>query len=386
MVHVSVDELIDDPHPLHHRWRAEGPIVWVPALGGWVVTERTLAIEIMRDDIRFTVDDPRFTTGSVVGPSMLSLDGRDHRRHRAPFADSFRDRDQRRRLADYTSRAAAELVAAIAPRGSADLRREVAGPLAATVMSEALGLGTEPAELLDVYRSIVAAVEARTAGFFSSDDAVPAMERLAELVSDAIDGGSPLLVQAGETLDRQEVVSNVAVVLFGGVETSEDMIASTLWMVLAAEGLAERIRAAPSTVHGAVEEAMRMEPAATRIDRYATEDVVFGTTAVHAGDLVIISLAGANRDPAMFEDPDRFDADRLNARSHLTFATGRHACIATHLARVEVVAAVTEVLGQLPNVRLTEAAVSPTGLVFRRPEVVPVRWDAPSLGPSSDSG
>jgi len=232
----------------------------------------------------------------------------------------------------------------------------------------------------------VAAVEARSAGFFSGDDAVPAMERLAELVSDAVDAGSPLLVRAGETLDRREVVSNVAVVLFGGVETSEDMIASTLWMVLADEGLAERIRAEPSAVHGAVEEAMRMEPAATRIDRYATEQVVFGTTTVQSGDLVIISLAGANRDPAVFEDPDRFDADRLNARSHLTFATGPHACIATHLARVEVVASVTEVLRQLPNARLTEAAVSPTGLVFRRPEVVPVRWDPPSVGPASDAG
>ena len=63
---------------------------WVPALDGWLVTRRDLCIEVMRDAERFTVDDPRFSTAQVVGPSMLSLDGAEHRRHRDPFAAAFR--------------------------------------------------------------------------------------------------------------------------------------------------------------------------------------------------------------------------------------------------------------------------------------------------------
>ena len=74
------------------RWPTSAtvePVSWVPALDGWLVTRRDLCIEVMRDAPRFTVDDARFSTGRVVGPSMLSLDGDEHRRHRDPFARAF---------------------------------------------------------------------------------------------------------------------------------------------------------------------------------------------------------------------------------------------------------------------------------------------------------
>jgi len=87
---ASLEELDLDPHPLLARLREREPVSWLPALGGWLVTRRDLALQAMRASATFTVDDPRFSTGRVVGPSMLTRDGAAHARHRDPFAAQFR--------------------------------------------------------------------------------------------------------------------------------------------------------------------------------------------------------------------------------------------------------------------------------------------------------
>ena len=83
---ATLHELVEDPHPLLARLRAAEPVSWLPVLGGWLVTRYDLAVRVMRDHVTFTVDDPRFSTAQVVGPSMLSLDGAHHARLRQPFA------------------------------------------------------------------------------------------------------------------------------------------------------------------------------------------------------------------------------------------------------------------------------------------------------------
>src|SRR3954452_12675300 len=79
-----------DPHPLLAELRTREPVAWVPALNAWLVTRRDLALQAMRSPDLFTVDDPRFSTGRVVGRSMLTTEGAQHARHRAPFAQRFR--------------------------------------------------------------------------------------------------------------------------------------------------------------------------------------------------------------------------------------------------------------------------------------------------------
>src|SRR5689334_24815469 len=138
---VTLAELEADPHPALARMRAAGPAAWVPALGAWLVTGYHAAVAVLRDARAFTVDDPRFSTAKVVGPSMLSLDGAEHARHRAPFTRPFRSEEIRERLAGFTRAETERLVTAIRPLGRAELRRAVAGPLAVAVMAEALGLG-----------------------------------------------------------------------------------------------------------------------------------------------------------------------------------------------------------------------------------------------------
>ena len=115
-----------------------------------------------------------------------------------------------------------------------------------------------------------------------------------------------------------------------------------------------------------------MEPAAAVVDRYTTRDVTVAGTAIPAGALVEVSLTGANRDPAEFPDPDRFDLHRPNVRRHLAFAAGPHVCIGMDLARLETRLAVATLLAARPDVRLDADAPPPTGLVFRKPARLPV--------------
>jgi cytochrome P450 len=111
------------------------------------------------------------------------------------------------------------------------------------------------------------------------------------------------------------------------------------------------------------------------VDRYATRDVRLGGASIGERQLVVVSIAAANRDPAVFADPDRFDLRRDNARLHLAFAHGPHVCIGMHLARLEAHTAVSRVLERLPGLRLDPASdPAPRGLLFRKPRELRVRW------------
>src|SRR5436309_8724018 len=126
---ASLEELDLDPHTRLSRLREAEPVSWVPALGGWFVTRRDLALQAMRDPATFTVDDPRFSTGQVVGPSMLTRDGAEHGRHRDPFAPHFRLEAVRRRFTGLVEAETERLIDAIEADGRAELRRSLAGPL-----------------------------------------------------------------------------------------------------------------------------------------------------------------------------------------------------------------------------------------------------------------
>src|SRR4051794_7871029 len=134
---VTLDELETDPHPALAALR---PVGWVEALHGWVVASRELALAVLRDPETFTVDDPRFSTAQVVGPSMLSLDGAAHATHRDPFESPFGLAETRRRFTEPVQQTVDDLIAAVRPTGAADLRRTVAGPLSVAVVAYSLGL------------------------------------------------------------------------------------------------------------------------------------------------------------------------------------------------------------------------------------------------------
>jgi cytochrome P450 len=371
-VSVTLAELEGDPHPALARLRAAGPVAWVDALGGWLVTSRELVLEVMRDAATYTVDDPRFSTARVVGPSMLSRDGAEHARHRDPFARAFRLATVREELAAFAEAEAARLVAALPP-GRAELRRGLAGPLAVAVVARSLGLaGAEPATVLRWYDAIVSAVSGVAAGQAVPDAAHAAFGELGASVRAELGGsGAATLLRtavADGDLAPDEVVSNAAVIMFGGIETTEGMIANAVLHLLSHPDQLALVRAEPELIAGAVEESLRLEPSAAVVDRYATRDTALGGVPIRAGDFVVVSLAGANRDPAVFPDPDRFDVRRPEARLQVAFAHGPHVCPGMHLARLEARAAIAALLAARPDVRLDpEHPAAPRGLVFRKP-------------------
>jgi cytochrome P450 len=380
---VTVSELEGrSPYALLARLREHEPVSWLPALDGWLVTRHDLALTVMRDAATYTVQDPRFTTGQVVGPSMLSLDGDEHARHRAPFVPPLRLGEVRARLAQAVGSQALRLARGLAPDGGGELRRGFAGPLAASVITRTLGLDPAMAgEVLRWYDAIVAAVTDLSAGRPPGPDAERAMVALRTAVRSALaHGAAPSLLRAAGgagALSEAEVASNAAIVLFGAIETMEGMIANALVHLLGdAEALAA-VRTDRALLSGAIEESLRLEPAAAAVDRYAATVIELGGAPVAAGDLVRVSLTAANRDPAVFCDPDRFDPHRANARRHVAFASGPHVCIGVHLARLETDVALSALLDQLPGLRLDPAHPRPAaqGLVFRKPPSVHTVWD-----------
>ncbi len=377
---VTLAELEEDPHPALARLRASEPVAWLPALDGWLVTRRDLALQVMRDAETFTVDDPRFSTGVVVGPSMLTLDGAEHKRHRAPFAQPFKLAAVRARFTEPVAWETDRLIDALEPAGAAELRRALAGPLATAIVVLALGLpGTRTAEVLAWYDAIVASVVSITEGDGPTEAGRRGFGALSAAMAPALDAdpsASLLAAAAGAAggLERDRVISNAAVLLFGGIETTEGMIANAVAHLLANPAQLAAVRTEPSLLPNAIEESLRLEPAAAVVDRYATRATELAGAEIAERELVTVSIAGANRDPDVFAEPDAFDVGRANAKLHAAFAHGPHVCIGMHLARLEAVTAVRRLLERLPGLRLDGDPPAARGLVFRKPPALQVRW------------
>lgn len=377
---VTVQELERDPHPLLRRLRECEPVSWVPALDGWLVTRHDLAVAAMRDAERFTVDDDRFSTARVVGPSMLSLDGHEHARHRAPFIGPFRVVDVRQRFEETIAAEARSLAVALRDQGqTGELRSAFAAPLAAAVVTHALGLKRDEVPgVLRSYEAIVESVTLMSAGGMPTTAGREAYARLSARLREVVDGeqdGSLLSAASGNSdLSSDQVASNAAVLLFGGIETTEAMIANALVMLLERPEALAAVTGDPAMLDAAIDESSRLEPAAAVIDRYATDATRLGSARVAAGELVRISLTGANRDPRVFRDPDAFDPARPR-RGNLAFAQGPHVCVGVHLARLEARIGIGVLLDVLPRLRLADGD-SPRieGLVFRKPPRLHARW------------
>jgi cytochrome P450 len=384
---ATVTELEADPYPLLARLRAAEPVSWLPVLDGWLVTRHDLALAVMRDPAAFTVDDPRFSTARVIGPSMLSLDGPRHTRHREPFARPFRPAQTRARFTEFVTDEVGRLVGEMA--SPAEIRADLAGPLAVAVVAEVLGLdGVGAVEIRSWYEAFVAAISDITAGRGDGSAAADARETLRRHIEKVLADGSvsSLLVEAAaqaaglarlrhdEALTTAEIVANAAVLMFGGIDTTEGMITNAVLHLLSNPSALDAVLADPALLTPAIEESVRLEPAAAIVDRYATADVELGGAAVRAGDLVRVSISATGRDPAVFADPDRFDVHRQNAKAHLGFAHGPHFCFGAHLARLETQLALDRLLA-CANLRLRSES-SPVGLVFRKPAALEVEWDA----------
>jgi len=365
------------------RLRAAEPVSWVPALGGWLVTSWELARSVLgrRDDFSVWAE-PNLVRASL-GVMMLTSQGEAHARQRAPFDAPFRMRAVRERFEAPIAGRVDGLLDALAPAGGCELAHDFAGPFAVGVAGDVLGLGLDDVGLLmGFYDAFAGAMvydgdpepQRRADAARAELDAILHSE-LAR-VRAAPDGSvtSAVANDPGDLTD-DEIVAQLRVVLFGAIETIESLVLNTAWMLLEHPDQLALVRADPALVANAGEEAMRLVTPVAFMERWTTaDDTALGDVVLGRGEFVGVSALAASRDPAVFEDPGRFDVRRENARRHLSFSYGEHHCLGFHLARLQGAVAITALLDRLPGLRIV-AAAEPEGFAFRKVPRLELAWD-----------
>jgi hypothetical protein len=184
--------------------------------------------------------------------------------------------------------------------------------------------------------------------------------------------------EEGDRLSSDELVSTALLLFVAGFETTVNLIGNGTVALLREPGHWERLRDDPALVPVAVEEVLRYDSPIQVTSRTATEDVSLGGAAMPAGTSVIVAIGGANRDPRVFDQPDRLVVDRPNASRHLAFSLGIHHCLGAALARLEGRVAVEELTRRYPRLEMARPPVRRPMLMLRGFESVPVRTSAHS--------
>ena len=375
-----------DNAPLLHRLREREPVSWFAEQGVWLVTSRALFDEVMMDPERFVVDVPGNPQGIVLGRMMLAVDEPDHTRHRAPFAEPFKFSQVRARFSELVESRAAELLRGFERDRACELAAAFASPFAVSIASDILGLGLEHVEEVHAiygafaegmvgYLDAAALGRAREASARLHEFVMPAIERLRTRPDDSV-LAAVLHAHEGSFADDGELFSNLRVILFGAIETVESMILNTTWALCRHPAERERLEGDPSLWPAAVQEGLRWVPPVGYTDRWATCDTELGGVAIARGDYVVPVIAAANRDPAAFPDPDRFDIGRGDNRQNLSFGKGIHMCLGVNLARMQGAEALRALFTRLRGLALDpEDAVEPVGFNFRRPPRLRVVWE-----------
>jgi cytochrome P450 len=180
----------------------------------------------------------------------------------------------------------------------------------------------------------------------------------------------------GDRLTHAELVSTALLLLVAGFETTVNLIGNgTVALLTAPDGGQQwdRLRQEPALIPAAVEELLRYDSPVQMTSRNATQDVELGGTLIRQGTPVVVAIGGANRDPAVFDEPGRLMTDRANAGRHLSFSLGIHHCLGAALARLEGRLAVEELTRRYPALALAGTPVRRPLLVLRGYESVPVR-------------
>jgi cytochrome P450 len=276
-----------------------------------------------------------------------------------------------------------EFLTQAARRGTFDVIADFAVPFPVTVIAEMLGIPTADRAVFKKWSDhLVGALDpvARPAPHVmrrTLDEFRAYVNRLAgERRRKPADDLLTALVQAedaGDRLTEAELYGTVALLLTAGNETTTNLIGNGLISLLRQREQLDRLRAEPGLIDSAVEELLRWESPVQLTMRIPTEDVDFDGRHFAKGAAVVAVLAAANRDPAVFANPDTLDIGR-DDNDHLSFGSGIHFCLGAQLARLEGRYALGEIVRRFPDIRLAADGVTWRRLTFLRGlEALPVR-------------
>lgn len=354
--------------------REREPVTWLPALGGWLVTAREPARQILLPKSGATVEAEQNMVRASLGHMMLTVDGDEHERYRQPFEVPFRAREAERLFGASIRAYARTLIEAVPDAASAsgstfELTEAFAAPFAVGVAAQVIGLPLDDVRKIDGFYAAFAAAMEYTG---DPEPLARAEEARSELTALLLEGMERVQIFEESALTPQEIAAQLRVVMFGAIETIQASVMTTLMLLLQHPDAMSQVRADRSLLAGAVDEAIRWMPPVAFMERWTKEPVTLAGVEIGEREFVGVSVIAANRDPSVFEDPLRYDIHRGNARHGLSFSSGEHHCLGVHLARMQTVMALEEMLDAWPTLEL-QSVTPPSGFAFRRPADMVVR-------------
>ncbi len=404
--YLSSPEFYVDPYPVYHMLRAEAPIFWSERWNAWVLTRYADVLAVVRDPGSFSngLRVPVFL--DQLPPSQRARFGmlEDHFAAQIPHSDpTYHTRLRTLITKAFTARMVQalqgriqelvdELLDGVEEKGRMDVIWDFAFPLPAAVIGEIVGM---PAQDIDKYKEW----SSNIMGFLGvtppdPDYIADAQQSIVELkayVRRQIEQRrrrptSDLLSQLveveeeGDRLSEEEIYAIVAVLMSAGHETTTNTIGNGLVALLRYPDMLARLHQEPDLIESAVEEMLRYDGTTQRHMRVAAKEVELHGHQIAKHQLVFAMVGAANRDPAQFPHPDRFDIARSNNR-HVTFGHGIHFCVGAPLARLETRIAINTMLRRLPRLQLaTEKLEWHQHIGLRGLKSLPVQFQPVRIG------
>jgi cytochrome P450 PksS len=367
---------IVDPHPLLHRMRREDPVHYSRKFGAWIVTRYGDVVQGFRDP-RLAGDRTKFLIDGQLGGRDRSLVTDFERTERGMMINKKGAEHLRlRRLAQYgftparldaarpmVQKAVDGLLDRAGASGRLDIVTDYAEPLPTLVICMLMGVTAEDGPMLRRWSEAKGKFRGLSHGDIdaaarAANDATVRLERyfLGLVEERRRRPGDDLLsvLSAGHDegrLTAAEVSAQCQLLFSAGHQTLIDMLCNAVHAFLSHPEQLHALQADPSLIGPAVEEASRYDPSVAFMNRVAAADLEVGGREIRQGDLVILGVAAANRDPEAFADPDRFDVRRA-PRPHVSFASGPHTCLGMGLARLELEVALRALFRRFPRLRL----------------------------------
>lgn len=397
-IDLASPDFLADPYPTYARLRDMGPLVPM-APGVWLVARFKVADAVLRNPglgrdfassaVRrygpHIMDEPAFR---MVGRFLLLMNPPEHTRLRTLLSKAFgvKQAAELRRLATTE---AERLLEGLCGQRAADLVGAFNYPFPIAVICALMNLGQADRPLFE--RETQALVKVLEITPLNPAE-LAAANRAAELFEDyfrhllAERRRAPgadlisLLLRAEEGTDRlseDEIIANITLLFLAGHETTANMLGNALWSLFRHPAELAAVRADPELLPTAVDESLRYESSVHIAARTAFRDMVIEEFAVPAGGLIYVNLGAANRDGAIYADPDRFRLDRPPSEPKaLAFGGGIHYCLGARLARIELECGLAAILRGLPGLRPDQPDSlrwKPT-LTIRGLEALPVGW------------
>lgn len=380
-VHLSIDEnlmcdeAVRDPYTYFRRLRENDPVHWNPRHRAWIVTPHAEVSKSLRSQgltaeritpfteaiSRAADSDDVDSTFAILKDWVVFRDPPEHTRLRKLVSRAFAPSVVRRR-SEEISATIASLTSGLQRDQPIDLLHEFAYPLPAIVIAEMLGAPPQDRDLFkhwsDKLTALVFGAYDREDRFHSAAAGMLELRDylLALIVKYEREPGDNLISlllehEDDDALTRDELVSTCTLLLFGGHETTTNLICNGMLALLSNQDQLDALRNDPALIGPAVEEFLRYDGPARATVRLVKDDHEIGDKVVRQGERVFLINPAANHDPAVFTDPDQLDITR-NPTNHLGLGAGIHYCLGAPLARLEGQLAISALVQSFPDIEL----------------------------------